>query len=192
MGTRYLICVVKDNQYKVAQYGQWDGNPEGQGVSILEFLTKHIDRDLFEKNLAEKIRFGTSEELTQQWKECGADDIKNIDSVVAERHERLFPENSDNTGSGILSIIQNTEKDLILENSLSFASNSLCDWVYVIDLDKNTYEVYEGFNEKPLSEDERFHNAEPIRGYYPVKHVISFDLNNLPTLEDFIDNFATE
>jgi len=28
MGTRNLTCVMKDGQYKVAQYGQWDGYPE--------------------------------------------------------------------------------------------------------------------------------------------------------------------
>ena len=38
MGTRHLICVVSDNQYRIAQYGQWDGYPEGQGAAILEFL----------------------------------------------------------------------------------------------------------------------------------------------------------
>ena len=49
MGTRHLICVVKDNEYKLAQYGQWDGYPEGQGVNILRFL-RDFDRDVFEKN----------------------------------------------------------------------------------------------------------------------------------------------
>ena len=27
MGTRNLTCVFKDGEYKVAQYGQWDGYP---------------------------------------------------------------------------------------------------------------------------------------------------------------------
>lgn len=31
MGTRNLTAVYLDGQYKVAQYGQWDGYPEGQG-----------------------------------------------------------------------------------------------------------------------------------------------------------------
>jgi hypothetical protein len=38
MGTRHLTMVVSNNETKVAQYGQWDGYPEGQGVTILTFL----------------------------------------------------------------------------------------------------------------------------------------------------------
>lgn len=38
MGTRNLTAVYLDGQYKVAQYGQWDGYPEGQGITVLTFL----------------------------------------------------------------------------------------------------------------------------------------------------------
>lgn len=34
MGTRNLTAVYLDGQYKVAQYGQWDGYPEGRGGLI--------------------------------------------------------------------------------------------------------------------------------------------------------------
>ena len=39
MGTRHMIAVVSDDKYRVAQYGQWDGYPSGQGVGVLGFLT---------------------------------------------------------------------------------------------------------------------------------------------------------
>lgn len=38
MGTRNLTCVVVDGEMKVAQYGQWDGYPEGQGATCCEFI----------------------------------------------------------------------------------------------------------------------------------------------------------
>ena len=41
MGTRHLIAVMADGKYQVAQYGQWDGYPSGQGVSVLTFCGKH-------------------------------------------------------------------------------------------------------------------------------------------------------
>ena len=50
MGTRNLTIAVMDGKTRVAQYGQWDGYPEGQGTTILEFL-KSADLDLFKKKL---------------------------------------------------------------------------------------------------------------------------------------------
>jgi len=38
MGTRNLTMVISDGKTKIAQYGQWDGYPSGQGADILAFL----------------------------------------------------------------------------------------------------------------------------------------------------------
>lgn len=38
MGTRHLIAVCIDGKYPIAQYGQFDGYPEGAGVDILNIL----------------------------------------------------------------------------------------------------------------------------------------------------------
>ena len=40
MGTRNLTIVISDDKRKIAQYGQWDGYPSGQGVTALKFLRK--------------------------------------------------------------------------------------------------------------------------------------------------------
>ena len=44
------------------------------------------------------------------------------------------------------------------------------------------FEVYKGFNKEPLSESDRFfHLQEKSKpGYYPIKIVASYDLDNLP------------
>lgn len=43
MGTRNLVAVQIDGQYKIAQYGQWGGYPEGKGVDALTFLRDRMD-----------------------------------------------------------------------------------------------------------------------------------------------------
>ena len=54
MGTRHLICAHKDGKYPIAQYGQWDGYPEGQGVDVLSFLHSPLVPAL-EKNLEKSL-----------------------------------------------------------------------------------------------------------------------------------------
>ena len=41
MGTRHLIGVIKDGAYRVAQYGQWDGYPEGVGAELLKSFNSY-------------------------------------------------------------------------------------------------------------------------------------------------------
>lgn len=66
MGTRHLICVQHNNEYKVAKYGQWDGYPSGQGAGILEFLKGSFNKALFIQKLdnilnlqMSKLKLGT-------------------------------------------------------------------------------------------------------------------------------------
>jgi len=197
MGTRHLICVVKNGEYKVAQYGQWDGQPSGQGVDILDFLRNEMNRAKF-KNQIEALSFATDDELKQTWIEIGEEPNTMISVEVANKYKELYPEHSVDNGSGILRLIQNSDRELKLRNSIDFANDSLsCRWGYVIDLDKNYFEVYEGVNKTPLDERERFYTIQeklkPIdildTTYYPVKYVVGFDLDKLPTEKEFLFRF---
>lgn len=177
MGTRNLVAVKFEGEYRIAQYGQWDGYPSGQGVTVLKFLRSQM-REQFLTNLLGS-KFGTDLELESLWNETGD----------------ACPELSRDTGAGILKLVQ--ERPCMLQNSISFASESLfCEWAYVIDFDAMTLEVFKGFNHAPLPPGERFSDA-PIdpdnarRGvdsqYYPVKLVKAYDLNQpLPTPHAFV------
>lgn len=78
----------------------------------------------------------------------------------------------------------------------NFVADSLfCEYAYVIDLDKNTFEVYEGFIKTPLSEEDRFCFLQERRRdetYYPVKLVKSYALNSLPSEEEFLNDFEED
>lgn len=188
MGTRHLTCVIKDGKYKIAQYGQWDGYPEGQGIGVLSFLRDSMNRELFEKKL-NNVSWLTKEELEKRWIMAGADPADELVSLdIAANFAILYPENSRDTGADVLNIVHDRKESVKLVNSIGFAKDSLfCEWAYVIDLDNDTLEVYRGFNRTPLVKNDRFFFLqEDDVEYYPVKLVITFALDNLPENSGFI------
>jgi hypothetical protein len=171
MGTRNLTMVIIDKQTKVAQYGQWDGYPEGQGIIVLEFLRKE-NMDKFKTQVRQ-----------QNWLTPEQEEIINKDL----KWESKYPYLSRDMAAEILQYIQ-YENPVGLMNKESFAADSLfCEYAYVIDLDSMKLEVYEGFNKTPLTDQDRFFYLQtPESEYKPVKKITEFDINNLPTQEDFL------
>lgn len=69
-------------------------------------------------------------------------------------------------------------------------------WTWKYHAIDNTIEIEQGkgFNQTPLDSNERFsfldyQPAHRTEKYYPVKHVISFKLDNLPTKDEFLSYF---
>jgi len=186
MGTRNLTCVVLNGEYRIAKYGQWDGYREGLGTAILEFLRTEFNREQFITGLSKVCIAG--EALIQKfWAEAGA--TSNMVSMdVSEKFKRAHPELSrDPSGADILRLIQ-AGKCEWSKPEVNFAADSLfCEWAYVIDLDKNTFEIYEGFNKAPLPAGERFEflpkdqDGDKPSEYYPVRLLKSYSLRRLPT-----------
>lgn len=186
MGTRNLTCVYKDGQFKVAQYGQWDGYPSVAGAYILKFLK---DTDLSElSQKVDKCHFITDEELSQLWKECGADGSGFVSFDISRKFEEKYPFLHRDNGYNILDYIP-----CPLRNSLSFAGDGLfCEWAYVIDLDNNTFEVYEGFK-SPSEAVGRFTEIDGLEtsgnpSYGAVSLVKTYKLDDLPSKEDFLND----
>ena len=183
MGTRNLTAVYIDGEYKVAQYGQWDGYPNGQGLTALHFLRDEMKEDIF-KNAVRNSSVITKEEM---------------DALLYENGENLYrahPEFSRDTGAEILEILQNHPSGMKLTDSIGFAADSIfCEWAYVIDFDNNTFEVYKGWNDKrELTPEDRFYF---LRGYESDEyHGITLEkewrLTELPTDEEFLKAFGLE
>ena len=92
-------------------------------------------------------------------------------------------------GSDILVNIAYAEDDeILLADSIDFAGDSLmCEFAYVIDFDKNVFEIYCGFNKDDLESSERFALIEPDHDEYKqVKLKHSFSLSSLPSKEEFL------
>lgn len=189
MGTRNLTCVFHEGNYKIAKYGQWDGYPDSLGIDILNFLFKRFDKETFIQNL-NKVRFITDEEMKALWRSAGADDSGWATVEVSDKFKDTnYSLSRDCSGDELLSLVQRGEVDK-QSNSIDFAGSGLfCEWCYVIDLDKNTFEVYKGFNQTDLDPSERFAAFErQEKDYSPVKHVKTYSLDDLPNEETFLKN----
>lgn len=197
MGTRGLTAVVVDGKYKIAQYGQWDHYPSGQGVTALDFcreyLTTEKGRAAFREALA-RVRFVAPDEHRQMWRSVG---VKGAwpSTEQGRAFDMKWPFFSRDHGAKILELVLGAKGEVLLSNHIAFAADSLfCEWAYVIDLDERTFEVYQGFNQKPLRNGERFKflrvskRAEKREDrYYPVRLAHKFDLDNLPTKAVFLE-----
>jgi hypothetical protein len=174
MGTRNLTAVMIDGEYKIAQYGQWDGYPSGQGVTALEFL-RETDLDKF-KEACRNTRF-----LTE--KECD-----EIDEKYGTEWKKHYPQLSRDNGADILGIVFSGVTEL--QNKIGFAGDSLfCEYAYVVDLDAGTFEIYEGFNKDPITEGRFVSGAPELEKsgeYEPVKLIKTYQLNDLPNKDDFL------
>ncbi len=185
MGTRHLIAVQLDGQYRIAQYGQWDGYPSGQGERVIEFL-KAWDRPLFDSKLR-AASFLTKEE------------VEEINGTIKRENlgdtwQNKWPALTRDTGAEILKMVQDSAPGMKLKNSIDFAGDSLfCEYAYVIDLDTNKLELFVGFNGRPLEKGDRFFGAkldpegqkreDGSPKYYPIRLAKAYDLQKLPTVQ---------
>lgn len=177
MGTRNLTMVVKNQETKIAQYGQWDGYPAGQGITVLQFLkNKKRIKKLFKA--VDNCVFLKDEEIEKRWIKEGNDNS----------FEAKYPQLCRDMAANVLQFIIDC-KGCELKNSEDFAGDSLfCEWAYVIDLDKNTLEVYKGFNKEVLGADERFTLTKTRDGEYSqIKLFKTYNLDELPTKKAFVE-----
>lgn len=178
MGTRHLVVVKLDGEYKVAQYGQFDGYPSGTGVKVLQLL-KTTPRKTFEAKLR-RCRWATDTELAAGYKLTG-DALDAFNKAHANWHRSVRAD--------IIRLIYDSEDGLVLVNHLDFAADSLfCEWAYVVDMDEDTFEVYKGFNKTKLGDLDRFHyltgsraKVNPADDYQPVLLLRTYPLQALPT-----------
>jgi len=183
-----------------AQYGQWDGYPEVQGVRILKFLSTPEQTTALKSNL-HLLQVATPNERKAIREECEQADGEDILRMEERALNRRYPCLSRNTSAMILNFIADVKEDKPIfinevKESLEFAMDSLCEWIYVIDLDANKLKVYGGrFREfdvdaaksrymlsvKPggPTECEMLANAVP-------QFLVEFDIEKLPGEEEFV------
>ena len=168
MGTRGLTKVIYEGETKVAQYGQWDHYPSGQGVAILSFLRGEGNIELL-KNGIKNIKAISDETLDKYVNEFSDNENGMMTMEQAESFKDKYPSLSRDTGGEILSVIANATTDVPLVLDPEFENDDLfCEGVYTVDLDQSMF----------------------ISRYADRLLVFMFD--NLPTDEGYIDAFALD
>lgn len=165
MGTRHIVCIKLDNEYKVSQFGSMGGHPDGAGISCINRIRNILD------NLGE---------FKQK--------LKNVELV---EYDEKVPYNQEIEivipASNVIDLIANSSKKIKLYPSIEYTGDSSCNWAYVLDLDENKFKVYEGQNEDKSKEAKEFAKyANPKSTYCAVSEVKSYDIFNLPSKEDFL------
>lgn len=179
MGTRNLTLVKdKEGKTKVAQYGQWDGYPEGQGSTVLNFIRKKEDRDALAEVL-KNVRFITPD-VPQKVKDYIAAYDKRSPEWSNEPDNRTDADKywydhiigRDVCGKILQNLVRinvemlpaEFEGVIYLQDSSSFADDRLfCEWAYCVNYETEKLEVYVNGKTK----------------------VIEFDFEHLPYEDDF-------
>lgn len=200
MGTRNLTVVKSNNTVKIAQYGQWDGYPGGQGQDIVDFLLGEGNVEKLKKNL-DNVRFldeeGKDKEFIEEYNSNAPTWSNEPDNRTDEEKAWWNTFMTRDLGAQILTNVANSDRDeIILDDSLDFGNDSLfCEYAYVVDLDEDLLYVYEGFQKEPhemgLWREGEKRDSASGDDYYPVKPVGKMSINP-DTLEESWNKFLDE
>ena len=143
MGTRNLICVVKDNEFKLTKYCQWDGYLSGQGKDIVNIIIRFNTEGHwgeFRKHV-DGLVYISDEEVNNRWKEF--DDESGLDADIEFSQRR--PSLHRDTGADILNLILFNNNLEVTKPDPEFAyhvGGLHCEYCYVLDLDDDVLEIY--------------------------------------------------
>jgi len=167
MGTRGLTKVVDRNGVtKVAQYGQWDHYPAGQGVKILSILTaEHYAVEELELAL-DKCFFTTEAEREAIYKEYND---RYPETTHMKKFSSMVPSLSRDTCGDILNVVRWSAGPVPLMDESEFEGDNLfCEGVYEINYQTNKF----------------------ISKFGDV--VAEFDLNKLPDESTYLNAFTSQ
>ena len=168
MGTRGVTIVIdRSNQIRVAQYGQWDHYPQGQGLNVLNFLRGEGNLDRLEANLDKCV--WVTDEFVQECAKGYANHEGWMTLENAKAFGEAYPSLTRDTGSNILYLVADATGEIPLRNDATFANDDVfCEGVYTINLYTQTL----------------------IAVYHDTER--EFDLGNLPTDAEFIAALETQ
>lgn len=208
MGTRGAFGVIIGEQEKIG-YNQMDSYPEGKGIENLRWIRAVVEEGLLEetRQLASDCRVVSDDKKPtkkdiqhlNQFTNLGVSERSTDDWYCLTRETHGYI--SDMLACGYI------------YDSHTFPLDSLfCEWAYIVDFDRNVFEVYEGFQKelpkkgrwagRPTPEEDRQNyldhlewcadnKREPwlpkVAEYKAVELVASWPLDALPSDQEFLE-----
>lgn len=170
MGTRGTYGLYKGGVDKIT-YSHWDSYPTGLGKDVVKFIQRTSIEEL--NQIFEKIILvdESAKATDEQIEECKDYVDLNVNTGTIDNWYCLLRK-----AQGTL---EPYKKDLrYMIDSKDFIKKSLfCEWGYIINLDTNELEIYEGFQDNPSNN--RFKVTESEDGYYNCKLLKSIPLNEV-------------
>lgn len=144
MGTRNLICVVKDNEFKLTKYCQWDGYLSGQGKDIINIIIRFNTEGLWEefRKHVDGLVYLSDKEVNNRWKEFDTDNFV-LDACMQFCDK--YPSLHRDTGANILNLILFNKNLEVTKPNPEFAyivGGLFCEYCYVLNLDDDVLEIY--------------------------------------------------
>jgi len=208
MGTRGAYGVVINEREKIS-YSQYDSYPQGKGIDNLRWLRGEIES-------------GNMELLRKLAQDCRV--VSDAKKPTKEDIEHLAPLTnlsvSEETVEDWYCLTRGAQGDIgallgygYMLDSHTFPLDSLfCEWAYIVDLDREVFEAYEGFQKeipkagrwagRPTPEEDRQNYLDhlewcadndrkpwlpKVAEYKAVELVGSWPLDALPSDEEFLD-----
>lgn len=213
MGTRGAFGVVIGEKEKIG-YNQFDSYPDGCGVDNLRWLREEWERDQHQtiRRLAENARVAdnSTPPTADEVKACAEYTNTNVHDQTTADWYCLTRESHGHIGAML-------ECGYIYDSHTFPLDSLFCEWAYIVDFDKNVFEVYEGFQKvvptmgrwagrpTPDEDDANYeehlvqcaeNDREPwmprISEYKAVELVASWPLDALPTEGEFKQKFDHE
>lgn len=162
-------------------YNHWDSYPSGLGIDIVKAIQKAGIEELrngFDKIVLVNEDIKPTPEQIEKLK-------KYADTDVSSRNLEEWYVLLRNLQGDILA---NIEAGYMIDSHDFMVDSLFCEWAYIVNLDTNKLEVYEGFQELP-HEKGRYAVVNAKDGYFPCALIREFDLDkvseeDMRTLED--------
>jgi hypothetical protein len=186
MSTRGFLGFVA-NERETITYIHFDAYPSALGADVLKWARTVADWDTVRQQAAALVHIDgdvmPTEEQRTALAQYAKPDVGGKEGDPGEEWYRLL---HGTFGDPAATLVGGHAP-----HAPDWPGDSLCcEWGYLVDLDANTFEVYQGFQQVPHKGRFSGRETNPRSGYAPVKLLASWPLDALPDDETFLASDA--